>query len=345
MFHQQERKSRKKITELMNDCQILKFVNPARKNLCFSNAVTSALMNVPALTEILKVETNEEISNNKILIELRRLSTLKKQSRSSTQTLRKIVQEECFSSGQLFRTFNDDNQHDAAEFLSSMIEHLSKNAPNIQGIKEKLCGGLSQKTMFCSNSNCNMSEQLQVEILSEIVPVEFTGFTLESCLEQFFSPEEIERQCDNCKTKRSTQVTTFVQEPKTLILQLNRFKYSQEDRRVMKIHEPLLFPDEVTLPSGASYKLVATVNHNGETADAGHYTCLVIDQNNGSCFLVDDTSVTPSLTTDEDISQQVYLLFYTKCKFFLIFSLFDSNNNLTSFQADIYTLTFFLRLG
>ena len=168
--------------------------------------------------------------------------------------------------------------------------------------------------MFCSNSNCNMSEQLQVEFLSEIIPVEFTGFTLESCLEQFFSPEEIERQCDNCKTKRSTQVTTFVQEPKTLILQLNRFKYNQEDNRVMKIHKPLLFPNEVTLPSGASYKLVATVNHIGETADAGHYTCLVVDQNNCSCFLVDDTSVIPSLTTDEDISQQVYLLFYTKCK-------------------------------
>ena len=84
----------------------------------------------------------------------------------------------------------------------------------------------------------------------------------------------------------------------------------------MKIHVPLLFPDEVTLPGGASYKLVATVNHNGETADAGHYTCLVVDQNTGSCFLVDDTSVSPSLITDEDISQQVYLLFYSKCKLF-----------------------------
>ena len=91
--------------------------------------------------------------------------------------------------------------------------------------------------MFCSNSNCNMSEQLQVEFLSEIIPVEFTGFTLESCLEQFFSPEEIERQCDNCKTKQSTQVTTFVQEPETLIIQLNRFQYNQLDERVIKIHD------------------------------------------------------------------------------------------------------------
>ena len=118
------------------------------------------------------------------------------------------------------------------------------------------------------------------------------------------------------KTKQSTQVTTFVQEPKTLVLQLNRFKFNQVDNRVMKIHEPLLFPQEVTLPSGTSFKLVATVNHSGETADAGHYTCLVVDQHTGSCFLVDDTSVSPSVITDEDISRQVYLLFYTKCKLF-----------------------------
>jgi ubiquitin C-terminal hydrolase len=296
-----------------NDCTILKFVNPSRKNLCFSNAVTTALLNVPAFKEMLRVETTEMLQNIKILMELRKLSNLKNMSRSSTLTLRKIVHEECEKSGQLLRSFNDNNQHDAAEFLNSMIEHWSKNLPRT---KEAIFGGLSQKTMFCLNSNCNKSQPLQMEELSEIIPVEFTGFTLETCIEQFFSPEEIERQCEHCESKRCTQVTTFVQEPETLIIQLNRFKYNQVDERVIKIHESLLFPNEVTLPSGSSFKLVATVNHSGESADTGHYTCLVVNQNSGSCFLVDDTSVFPSETTDEDISQQVYLLFYTKCKLF-----------------------------
>jgi uncharacterized UBP type Zn finger protein len=216
-------------------------------------------------------------------------------------------------SGQILRTFNDNNQHDAAEFLNSMIEHWSKDSPRT---KEALFGGLSQKTMFCLNSNCNKSEQLQMEELSEIVPLEFTGFTLETCIEQYFSPEEIERQCEHCESKQCTQVTTFVREPEILIIQLNRFKYSQVDDRVVKIHEPLLFPNDITLPSGSSFKLVATVNHSGESADVGHYTCLVVNQTTGNCFLVDDTSVSPSETTDEEISQQVYLLFYKKCKLF-----------------------------
>ena len=63
-------------------------------------------------------------------------------------TLRKTVHEECEKSGQLLRSFNDTNQHDAAEFLNSMIEHWSKNLPRT---KEAIFDGLSQKTMFCLN--------------------------------------------------------------------------------------------------------------------------------------------------------------------------------------------------
>ena len=31
-----------------------------------------------------------------------------------------------------------------------------------------------------------MSNQLQVENLSDIIPVEFSGYTLESCMEHYF---------------------------------------------------------------------------------------------------------------------------------------------------------------
>ena len=294
------------------DYKILKFSNPPRKNLCFSNAVTNALLNVPALKEMLKVEKNETIFNNKIFTELKRLFQFKNQTRSSTKTLRRIVQGECFKSGQHMRTFDDDNQHDAAEFLNSVLEHLFKHLPSTSIIKENLFGGLSQKTMFCSNANCNKSNQLQVETLSDVIPVEFSGYTLENCMEHYFSPEEIERKCENCESKKATQVTTFVNEPETLIIQLNRFSYSQTANSVVKIHEPLIFQNHIQLPSGTTYKIVATINHAGESANVGHYTCLVKDPDTASYFLVDDNSVSPSLSIDDEISQQVYLLVYTK---------------------------------
>ena len=290
-----------------DNCKILKFSNPPGKNLCFSNAVTTVLLNIPALRELFELE-----NNNRILIELKRIFKSKNHSRSSTQTLRRIVQEECLEVGQQMRLFNNDNQHDAAEFFNSILEHLSRDNQDFSRITEKLFGGLSQKTMFCSNENCNMSQQLQVEVLGEIIPVEFTGYTLESCIEQFFNPEEIERTCEHCGSQRSTQATTFVQEPETLIIQLNRFRYSQAENRVIKIHEPLIFPNDIQLPSGSSYKMVATINHNGELADSGHYTCLLMDKATGTYSLIDDTSVSPSVTIDEDLSQQVYLLIYAK---------------------------------
>ena len=290
----------------------MKFVNPSRKNLCFSNAVTTALFNIPQLNQMLQSENQNMTSNNNLLNELNKLYKAQNYSTQSTLKLRTIVHEECMRYGQSMRTFNDDNQHDAAEFFNSFLEHLFKSDQEDLKIREKLFGGLSQKTMFCSNTKCNKSEQLQLETISEIIPLEFSGFTLESCLEQFFSPEEIERQCEHCRTKNATQVVTFVREPNTLIFQLNRFRFSQIDDRVVKIHEPLIFPTEINLPSGSSYKIVATINHHGESANVGHYTSLVLDQMNDSFFLVDDSSVFPSVTIDEETLQQVYILVYVK---------------------------------
>ena len=96
-------------------------------------------------------------------------------------------------------------------------------------LKEALFGGLSQKTMFCQTQNCNQTDQLQIEHISEIIPIEFVGYSLETCLENLFSPEEVERNCEHCGGNKSTQVTTFIQEPATLFLQLNRFSYSPLD--------------------------------------------------------------------------------------------------------------------
>ena len=58
--------------------------------------------------------------------------------------------------------------------------------------------------------------------------------------------------------------------------------------------------------------MVATINHNGELADSGHYTCLLMDKDTGTYTLIDDTSVFSSFTIDEELSQQVYLLIYAK---------------------------------
>ena len=95
--------------------------------------------------------------NPNIFEELKRLSDLKNYAKSSTLTLRSIVHEECERFGQLQRQFNDNNQHDSAEFLNSILEHLFRN-PDTSSISETLFGGLSQKTMFCQTQNCHQTD-------------------------------------------------------------------------------------------------------------------------------------------------------------------------------------------
>ena len=289
---------------LTADCQgerqvtnkVIKFVNPSRKNLCFSN-----FLNVPKFQQILSNEEFKFQNNKRIFKELKRLFELNNYSKSSTLTLRSIVLEECERFGQLQRPFNDDNQHDTAEFLNSILEHLFRNQDTLT-LKETLFGGLIQKTMFCQTQNCHQTDQLQIEPISEIIPIEFVGYTLQSCLENLFSPEEVVRRCEQCGGNNSTQVTTFIQEPATLILQLNRFRYSSIDGQAIKLHESLIFPPVIYLPSGCSYRLVATVNHLGETTNSGHYIALLYGHDTDRFTLVDDSSVIHSVEMNEVIS-------------------------------------------
>ena len=78
--------------------------------------------------------------------------------------------------------FDDNRQHDAAEFLSSIINNLFGKSNALNSLKEIVFGGLFKKTMFCQ---CNYTQELGIENLSEVVPIELKGVTLESCLEDF----------------------------------------------------------------------------------------------------------------------------------------------------------------
>ena len=266
---------------------------------------------MPKFKQMFSKEESMFQNDKKIFKELQRLYRLSNYAKSSTLTLRTIIHEECERYGQLQRTFNDNNQHDAAEFLNSIFEQLFRHQDTL-GLKETLFGGLSQKTMFCQTQNCNQTDQLQIEPISEIIPIEFVGYTLQSCLENLFSPDDVERRCEHCGGSNSTQVTTFIQETANLFLQLNRFSYSSHDGQAIKLHEPLGFPPVIQLPSGSSYRLVATVNHLGEAANSGHYISLVYDHNTDRFTLIDDTSVIHSVEMNEDISREVYVIVYTR---------------------------------
>ena len=79
---------------IMSHLKILKFINPADRNLCFSNSIVSALLNIPIINKLLSEKTNQMnlyYRTNKIIEELVLLNCLSNQSKTSSDKLRSIV--------------------------------------------------------------------------------------------------------------------------------------------------------------------------------------------------------------------------------------------------------------
>ena len=167
--------------------------------MCFSNVSASALLNIPKFRDIFKTYKTEikgNVSENKILCELIRLYEMENFSQLSTENLRSIVYHMCIESDEKAQTFIDKKQHDAAEFLSSVLEHTFKDLPVLQCFKEKLFGGLWQTTLTCND--CMKIETSEIENMPDIVPLEIIGEKLEECLDNFFRSEVVERNCPQC---------------------------------------------------------------------------------------------------------------------------------------------------
>lgn len=285
--------------------KIYKFDNPPRKNLCFSNAVTTLLLNIKGIQDLLS-ENNPALKKNDIYRELKSLNQEVILFQHSTQNLRRIVQMLCIMYQQHTRTFDNNDQFDAAEFLSSLLEHLFKNNENIL----TSVFGKVQSTIFCTNANCNHVDQMSSNNVN-IVVLQLSGPSLDLCLEEFLAPEDIKRNCPHCENNMATTVTTFSAFPKTIIFQLSRFFYSTIHGGIIKKRDKMNVPLSINLPGGPSYKLVGTINHYGDSANHGHYTCMLFHRNSGQFVLCDDEQITFKINSiDEKHSQDVYLVAY-----------------------------------
>ena len=156
-FEEQDRRrgSNQNISQenaIMSHLKILKFINPANRNLCFSNSIVSVLLNIPIFNKLLAEKTiqmNLYCRKNKMIEELVTLNCLSNQSKTSTHKLRSIVAVICEESGQIGRSFSENLQYDAGEFLISMFEHLFKDSVASNNIDEQIFGGLYQEKIWC----------------------------------------------------------------------------------------------------------------------------------------------------------------------------------------------------
>ena len=117
--------------------KLLCFINPKNRNLCFSNSVVSALLNLSTFSNVFSKETESTkvyAKRNKAFAELLVLKNLSNFSRASTQKLRSIVSSACDDG----IDFDDNFQHDAGEFLVALFEQLFRDFDASNNIDEKI---------------------------------------------------------------------------------------------------------------------------------------------------------------------------------------------------------------
>jgi uncharacterized UBP type Zn finger protein len=126
------------------------------------------------------------------------------------------------------------------------------------------------------------------------------------------TPSEINWKCPECGRCKVVKETFIIMEPFTLMLQLMRYKVNAEDQTVTKIHDKMISPVEITLPSGSSYTLNSVINHLGENTQVGHYTTLIYDNSRHVVVLLDDLTISSDARNQMEMSEESYIFTYSR---------------------------------
>ena len=288
---------------------LLRFSNPPRKNLCFSNVVASCLLNIPEIKNILLDHRKSHQNVKPITEELEKLSKSRNFSDASTQPLRSIVQLKCFESGQLTKEFDNNLQHDSGEFMQSLFEHFWNEQIDVNDtLMENLFGGISQDILSCC---CGNRVELAPQHLSQIIPIQIVGESVQNGFENIFKTEKISWKCPKCSSPTVNKRVWIVQEPATLILQLMRYSFDVAKNEASKIEDPVACPKNLLLSSGTSYSLHSVINHHGEETKSGHYNMILYDKNADNFVLLDDSNVS-FLDDSHDMNTVSYISIYVK---------------------------------
>ena len=87
---------------------------------------------------------------------------------------------------------------------------------------------------------CGDVNELAVEKMPEIIPIELYGETVQQYLNHYFLQENVEKSCSKCYSNIAVKTSSIVIEPQTLIIQLNRYEYGREQKITTKKHAKII---------------------------------------------------------------------------------------------------------
>lgn len=313
-------------------------------NTCYLNTASQCLSNTLELTDyILSGQSDTDINTTKKEI---------KMYREYKRLLNALWEENCVIKPISFKTvlgefdskFNNNNQHDSQEVLSTLIDllHTSlsyevnmtyrgaiKNDLDRMEVESLKTWGVHFKRQYSKIleifygqyhsrlicTNCNKSSNNFDPFCLTSVPITSQCRTIYDCLDEFSGLEELDSnnqwKCEHCnKLSNAQKVITFWKLPKILIIVLKRFNYSSKIGN--KIEFPLDNLDMEKYVDGyhkyeSKYEAFGIINHVGNL-HFGHYYAYCKNAN-GNWYKYDDENVKLLSTVDID---NAYVIFYRK---------------------------------
>lgn len=242
--------------------------------------------------------------------------------------------------------FRWGRQEDAHEFLRYVIDACHNtclkilkgrstpcNGSNINGnggtlkkeegsgtstIMNQIFGGslLSQlKCLSCKGESNKADEIMDVSLDL------YESNSLREALSRFFQPEVLDGgnkySCERCKKLSAAKKQLFIlRAPNVLVIQLKRFEgvHGGKINRSIEFEEMLELSNYMhksALESEPKYNLFGSIVHSGYSPESGHYYAYIKDAF-GRWYCCNDAHVSLS-STQEVLSEKVYILFYLRC--------------------------------
>lgn len=221
---------------------------------------------------------------------------------------------------------SQQDAHEYWQFLLNQIhtDHVrlfgSSKASDCKCISHRIFQGYLKNTLQCPQCG---SAKTSIDPIMDLSLEIKNNLTLEDCLDHFQREETLNDfhwECETCKQNQGViKQLTLHKAPIVLVIQLKRFEHLLNGQSV-KLNDRVQFPlhlnlkphlfktkDDEIIPNIA-YDLISVVSHQG-TVDQGHYTTVACNDN-GQWFKFNDSVVT-SVTEEQVLDQQAYLLFYS----------------------------------
>ena len=215
--------------------------------------------------------------------------------------------------------FATSDQQDVTEFLRTfrdvlVAEFMRNNCESGNSLIGKFTGTEKLKFQFtdeCSICHYQPTDKIeQLDILSVDILSSKSGSNLSEIIHHHYGKSderELKCLCPDSDNKQVKVVTSMVQGPENLIIELRRYRIVAGNQ--YKAKQIVNIDQVMTLPNGDQYSLESVVNHQGDTIQSGHYVAFV--KSGKFWYLVNDDIVKrvamKSLSSSDNI-----LLFYSK---------------------------------